>query len=120
VGGWALVSPRGFYSSFPIQAQHWISRLGAFDEHLIVDYGSMSVALTLVLACAAIALERRLSTVALAAWLVWASPHFLYHALNTERLTTAGNIANLASLSASVIVPLGLLVLVWRLPTRLT
>lgn len=79
--------PKGFlfqpvevgYEVFPLPGRRWVSTLGPFNEHLVVDYGALTLALAVLLAGAAIFLERRLVQVSLVAYLTFAVPHLVYH-----------------------------------------
>ena len=109
VGVWALLLPRSFYEDFPAAGRHWVSALGPYNEHLVRDVGALNLALGALLALAAILPEQRLTQAALAAWLVYALPHFLFHATERDALSPLDNLANLATLGLAVLLPLVLL-----------
>jgi hypothetical protein len=111
ISTWALIAPHSFYRDFPGGGRHWLPPLGSFNGHLINDYGSFTLGLAVGLILAAIWAERRAVQVALAAWLVGAAPHLIWHATNTEAYGTTDNAGTLVGLALYVIVPLGLLVL---------
>jgi hypothetical protein len=113
-GLWALLSPRGWYDDFPGFGRAWISPLGAYNDHFAVDVGAGLLALAVLLIAAAIRPERRLVRVSLVVWLVFAIPHLIFHASNTDRLESFDNIANLIVLALAVVVPIVLLVLSGR------
>src|SRR3712207_5946462 len=80
IGGlWALPFPRSFYDDFPLPGREWVSTLGPYNEHLIKDYGALSLAFGVLLVFAAVSLDRRLVQGSLIAWLAWAVPHFVFH-----------------------------------------
>ena len=110
VGVWALALPRSFYDDFPSAGRHWVSALGPYNEHLVRDVGALNLALGALLAVAAIVLERRLVQAALAAWLVYAVPHFVFHATELDALPFLDNAANVITLGLAVLLPLVLLV----------
>jgi hypothetical protein len=114
VGGWSLIAPHNWYDQFPVGSGHWISALGAYDEHLVRDFGSLYLALGLLLAFAAVALDRLLVQAILWASLVFQVPHFIFHAANAEPLSAASNIVNLVLLGAGLILTVMLLGLVSR------
>ncbi len=60
IGVWALLVPRSFYDDFPLPGRDWVSALGPYNEHLVRDVGALNLALGVLLATAAILLERRL------------------------------------------------------------
>jgi hypothetical protein len=113
---WALPFPRSFYEYFPLPGRDWVSTLGPYDEHLVRDYGALNLALGTLLVATAIFLERRLTRVALVAWLGYAVPHFVYHTTLTEHFSPFDNVGQLGSLGLQVLIPLVLLFLTGVLP----
>ena len=111
---WALPFPRSFYEDFPLPGREWVSTLGPYDEHLVRDYGALNLALGILLVGAAVFLERRLTQVALVAWLGYALPHFLYHTTLVAHFSPFDNWAQLTSLGLQVAIPLGLLLVASR------
>lgn len=114
VGLWALVAPRSFYESFPGGGRNWVSALGPYDEHLVRDVGSSFSALVVLLVLAAVFLELRLVQAALAAWLVFATPHLVYHLTTTEVFSVGDNVGSLAGLGLQVALAAVLLALTLR------
>ena len=110
-GLWALLLPRVFYEDFPLPGREWVSTLGPYNEHLIRDYGALNLALAVLLVSAAIYLERRLVRVALVTWLVFATPHFVFHLGQTHHFSTTSNAEQLGGLGLLVVLPLVLLFL---------
>jgi hypothetical protein len=94
---WGLVAPRSFFDSFPGAGHHWVSALGAYNEHLVRDYAASELGFALLLAAAAIYFERRLVLVAGVAFLVATIPHFAYHLGTTGSLSTADNAGSLGA-----------------------
>ena len=119
-GLWALPFPRSFYDGFPFPGWGWISTLGPYNEHLVRDYGAMNLAMGVLLVSAAVSFERRLSRVALLAYLAFATPHFVFHAAQTHHFSLLHNALQLGSLGFLVLLPVALLVLttVSAPPTR--
>jgi hypothetical protein len=113
---WALPFPRSFYDYFPLPGRDWVSTLGPYDEHLVRDYGALNLALGILLVATAIFPERRLTRVALIAWLGYAVPHFVYHTTLTEHFSPFDNLAQLTSLGLQVLLPLVLLPVAGALP----
>ena len=74
----------------------------------------MNLALGALLAVAIIVLERRLVQAALAAWLVYVVPHFVFHATELDALSFLDNAANVITLGLAVLLPLVLLVATGR------
>ena len=114
-GIYALFAPRSFYDDFPA-GRGWVEALPAYNEHLTRDVGALFIATAVVLAAAAIGLERKMVLVALVSFLAYSVPHFVYHAFNLEPYGTGDAIGNVVSLALTVIVPLGLLIAILRRP----
>jgi hypothetical protein len=115
LGLWAPFAPRSFYDNFPGLGRSWVSVDGPYNEHLIRDVGALNLALAVVLIAAFVTLSRQLVTVAAVAALAWGVPHFVYHAFNTEPLSTGDNVLSLGGLALASLCPLGLLYLAPRL-----
>ena len=72
----------------------------------------MYLALGVLLAAAAFSLSRELVRVSLVAWLVFAVPHFVYHAATLHHYPLmVDKVGNVVSLGFVVLLPLALLVL---------
>jgi hypothetical protein len=116
-GFYALLAPRSFYDDFPA-GRGWVEALPAYNEHLVRDVGALFLATAVVLAAAAIWLERRLVLVALVSFLVFSVPHTIYHLFNLDGISTGDAIAEAVSLLFTVIAPLALLVAMLRPASR--
>jgi hypothetical protein len=114
-GFYALLAPRSFYEDFPV-GRGWVEALPAYNEHLVRDVGGLFIATAVVLAAAAIWLERHLVLVALVSFLAFSIPHTTYHLLNLEGLSAGDAVAEAASLVLLVIAPLALLIAMLRRP----
>lgn len=110
-GLWALLAPRSFYDDFPAGRGGWVSALGPYNEHMTIDYGSLSLGLVSVLVVAAVVLERRLVLAAAGAYLVWSVPHFVYHMVTLDSYGTGDAIGNAITLAFTVVLPLAI---VWQ------
>jgi hypothetical protein len=110
VGFWALLAPQSFYDDFPGGGRTWVSVLPPYNDHLIRDVGGLNLALALLLGWAAVTLERPIVLAALVAALVYAVPHFVFHAANLEDLSTGDKVAQTVSLALALVLPLVLLV----------
>src|SRR3989337_1071687 len=117
VGFWAQLAPPSVYDDFPGGGRTWVSALPPYNEHLVRDVGGLNLALALLLVWAAVALERRLVIVALAAYLVNAVPHFIFHVTHMDELSTGDQVGQTVSLALAVLLPLALLPLARRLET---
>ena len=105
VGVWALLVPRSFYDDFPLPGREWVSTLGPYNEHLVRDVGALNLAVGVLLTTAAILLERRLVRASLVAWLVYATPHFLFHLSQVHHFSPFDNVANMIVLGIAVLLP---------------
>ena len=108
-GLWALLAPRSFYDDFPLPGRDWVSTLGPYNEHLVRDYGALNLALGMLLVATAVLVERRLARVALITWLVFATPHFVFHLGQTHHFSYGSNLEQLGGLALLVVLPLFLL-----------
>jgi hypothetical protein len=109
VGAWAEFAPHSWYRTFPGIGHHWVSAVGPYDEHLVRDVGAALLALGLLMIWSAAAPRAGLLRPALVSVLVFAVPHFAYHAAAWEHMGVGDNIANLVVLSLVVLVPAVLL-----------
>ena len=118
VGMWAALWPRSFYDDFPWPGHPWVALLPAYNEHLIRDFGAMNLALAVVFGVAAVTLDRRLAATALAAYLVFALPHLLFHLQHLEPFGTVDAVAQVVTLVVAAVLPLPLLALLHRTRAR--
>ena len=109
IGVWALFLPESFYADFPFSGHDWVSTLGPYDEHLVRDVGELNLAFSVLLAFAAILLDRRLLRVSLVAYLVYTVPHFVFHTMQTHAFSAGDNLAQLVSLGLQVVLPAAIL-----------
>ena len=110
IGLWALLAPHSFYKDFGLGGKGWVATLGAYDEHLVRDVGSLFLGLGVLMIIAAARGQRSLSVVAAVVWLLFAVPHAIYHFFNLGPYSTANAIANVITLLWTVVG--GVLVLV--------
>lgn len=103
---WGLVAPRSFYENFPGAGRHWVSPLGAYDQHLVRDYAAAELGFAVLLLGAAIWFERRLVLVAGVAFLAATVPHLIYHLTTTGSLSTADNVASLGGFVLEIVLVL--------------
>jgi alkylhydroperoxidase family enzyme len=117
LGLWALVSARSFYDQFPT-GQGWISALGPFDEHLVIDVGALFVAIGVLAILAAAWLRRPLVVGAAVAWLLFSVPHLIWHLTDLGPMGTGDAIANVVTLAWTVLAPAAVLLLLRSAPAR--
>jgi AhpD family alkylhydroperoxidase len=109
IGMWALVSPRGWFGTFPGAGRAWLPFYGPYDEHFVYDIASAFLALAVVLLVAAWSLNRRLVQLAAVAYLVFGVPHAIYHWGADARLPAPDGVVNGVGLALSLVVALGVL-----------
>lgn len=105
VGIWALLLPERFF------ALAVVGMGMAYNEHLMRDYGAMTLASAVVLGAAAIRMERLIVRTALVMYLVWAIPHFFIHVTMLDHLPAATGVLLLILLGAAIVIPAALLVI---------
>jgi hypothetical protein len=108
---WGLISPRGFYGTFPGAGRHWVSALPPYNEHLLRDFAAASLAMVVFLVGAAIILERRAIQVALIAFLAYSIPHLAYHLTTTDHYSTGDNLGSLGGFLVTLVIAVALLAL---------
>ncbi|MGW4737787.1 hypothetical protein [Nocardia xishanensis] len=106
VGLWAGLAPHSWYTSFPGFGMHWVAADGPYNHHLTGDVGAFFLALAAV---SGFALRRGGSALAQAAglgWLVFATPHVIYHAFHQPD-AMSGVSFTLSLLAAAILLALG-------------
>ena len=83
-----------------------MAALPPYNQHLIVDVGALFVGLGVLMVIAAVALERRLVQAAVATWLLYAVPHFVFHMTQLEPYGTGDAVASMASQAGQIAAPL--------------
>jgi hypothetical protein len=109
-GLWAYLFPHSFYNDVPT-----VSTYAPFSEHFVTDFGGLQLAMTAVVAAAAIFMERRLTLVALTAFLVYAATHLIFHVSHLAGMTGGYLALNTAGLGLVAVLPAVLLILTVRL-----
>lgn len=108
-GLWAFFQSEGFYEDFPIEGAAWVSTLGPFNEHLTKDVG----AALLGLGMAAVAAARSASIPGIravaAGFAVFGLAHFGFHLGELHHFTAGSAMAQVVSLAALVVLPVGIL-----------
>jgi hypothetical protein len=107
VGIWAQFAPASFYTSFP-GGRGWVAADGPYNEHLIRDVGGLNLALAVIALAAFRWMRPDLVRLVASATLVFALPHFAYHATHLEPYDVGDAVANIVALSIQVVVPLWL------------
>jgi hypothetical protein len=117
IAAWTLLAPRSFYDSFPGGGHHWVSALGAYDEHLVRDVGALDLGMTLLLVWAALSLAPALVRAALASFALASLPHLIFHLSERGTLGARDAVAGDLGIAVTVVAPLVLLALT-REPRR--
>jgi len=89
-----------------------------YNAHLMMDYGAMSLATSVVLGVSVFVVRRSMARTALAVYLVFAAPHLAIHIRLSHHLSPGERVPLLVALSAAVVIPLVLLPLTSRLDGR--
>ena len=119
LGLYAYVLPLTFYNGLPFPGHSWVDLLPPYNGHLVTDYGILSVSLAVILAAAAVFLEKRLVQAALSGYLVYAVLHLAFHVTHLERFPPADAITQTAAMILLVVLTVVLLFLAhWKLANR--
>jgi len=110
LGAWALAAPASWYRSFPGLGHHWLPPLGPYNEHLAIDFGSLTLGLTVVTIVAAVTMRRDWVRAAAAGWTVVGVPHLAFHLGQLEPYPVADQVANIIGLAVALILPAAILV----------
>lgn len=105
IGLWTFLAPASFYADFPVSGAEWVSTLGHYNEHLIVDFGSAEIGLAV--AGIGIAFSRSFSGVVavLCGFLVFGALHFGYHLKTFNSFSTGSAMAQAVALATFVLIP---------------
>ncbi|MEU6267744.1 hypothetical protein [Saccharopolyspora shandongensis] len=113
VGLWALLLPARFF------ALEVVGMGMAYNKHLMLDYGAMTLASAVVLGAATINMGQWITRTALVMYLTWAVPHFFVHLTMLEHLAPSTAALLMVALGLAIALPAGLLALTEREPRRL-
>ncbi|MBE8475611.1 hypothetical protein IQ210_32105 [Streptomyces sp. 3R004] len=97
---WGYFAPETWYRTFPGIGRGWLERLGPYNEHLMKDYVSMFMAMT-VLTVAAwryVDSDRFVQTAGLS-WLTFNVFHLIYHVQHLDMYSTGEKITMVSVLS---------------------
>lgn len=108
VGVWALVFPVSFF------ALEVVGMGMPFNEHLMRDYGAMTLASAVVLTAATVRMRRRTAQTALVMYLTWAVPHFVVHLTMLDHLAPSTAVLLMTALGLAIAVAAALLALAGR------
>ena len=106
VGLWPLISPTGFYQDFPGFRHGWVAMDGPFNEHLIRDFGGLTLALAALLIGAAVIGTTSVARLAAVALFLFGAPHFSYHLGHVEHFERVDQVLIIATTGLGVLLPL--------------
>jgi hypothetical protein len=110
-GLWAVVSPEGWYDTFPGWDPRLVAAEPPFNAHLATDAGAGLLASGVVLLVAAWLGDRRSTVLAVVAFLAFAAPHAAYHWTNrAPGLTSAEQAQTVALLVFTCVAAVALLI----------
>ncbi|WP_425548818.1 hypothetical protein [Amycolatopsis ultiminotia] len=104
----------GFYQDFPGFRRGWVSMDGPFNEHLIRDFGGLSLALAAVLIGAAVIGTTAVARMVSVAALLFSVPHISYHLGHLGHYARTDQVLTVVALVLTVVVPLVTLLLPGR------
>lgn len=110
LGAWAVAAPASWYRSFPGSGHNWLPPLGPYNDHLSVDFGSLTLGLAAITVVAAVTMRRDWVLAASAGWTVVGVPHLVFHLGHLEPYPAGDQIANVVGLVVAVILPAAILV----------
>jgi hypothetical protein len=110
LGLWLTFTPRTFYDHVP--TVDWDP---PYNDHLFHDVGGTSLGLGIVLAAAAIRLDRYLAGVALLAYLAFTVSHMVFHLGHLESSEPGWSIVLAVGVSLMVVVPASALIAARRM-----
>jgi hypothetical protein len=105
----AVVAPQWYFDNFPGAGHRWTAAYPPYNEHLMTDVGATFTTLGVILAVAAVMMDRRVTNVVLIGLLVFSALHLSYHGRHHGALQGGELLASLLSLTAGVLAPIALL-----------
>ena len=106
VGAWAAAWPRSFYDDFPGGGRAWVAADGPYNEHLVRDFGDLNLALAVVTLVALVASTRLVALPAALGWIVYQTPHLVYHLRHLDLYDTGDKVANVTALVFGLVLPI--------------
>jgi hypothetical protein len=106
IGFWAAAWPRSFYDDFPGGGRDWVAADGPYNEHLVRDFGDLNLALAAVTLVALLAFTPWVALAAALGWIVYGTPHLIYHLRHLDLYDTSDKVANVAALVLALVLPI--------------
>jgi hypothetical protein len=116
IGLWITLAPMSFYEDGPVPGTGWVKLLPPYNEHLLRDYGGMTLAITFILVVTAVKMTPFLVRVSMIALLLFVVPHTIFHIVHLEHFTRSDAIAQTTTLVLTLLVPIVLIAMAGRLP----
>jgi hypothetical protein len=113
LGTWAQLAPADFYDSFPF-GRGWVAADGPYNEHLVRDFGGLNLALMALTVGALLTGDRRWSLGVGVGWLLFAVPHFVYHANHMDPFSSGDLVGNWVGTGSLVLLGAAVVVLSLR------
>jgi hypothetical protein len=114
VGIWPLLTPDGFYQDFPGFRTGWVAMDGPFNEHILRDFGGLTLTLAALWIGAAVIGTTAVARLAGVAALLFGAPHFLYHLGHVSHFERIDQVLIIVTTGLGVVVPLAVLLLPGR------
>ena len=113
VGVWGSIMPLSFYEDGPLPFLDtgWTALLPPYNEHLMRDYGLMNLGFAVVLFYTLATMTPSIVRLSMAAYLVFAVPHTVFHLTHLDHLSTGSATGLTITLGLTVLLPLLVLVL---------
>lgn len=110
-GLWAVLAPENWFDKFPGADPRLVAGEPPYNAHLASDAGAGFLATGLILAIAIAWPQRNLILTALAGFLAFSLPHFLYHAFNpAPGLSASEDVTNAVTLAFGLVIAVVLVV----------
>ncbi|MER7243312.1 hypothetical protein [Kribbella sp. NPDC000426] len=103
-GVWLTFAPQSFYDNVP--TVDWDP---PYSEHAFRDFGSASLGLSILLAAAAVRMDRYLVAVALVAYAAFALPHMIFHVGHLHADDLAWSVVLAATVTLMFVLPVSAL-----------
>jgi hypothetical protein len=110
IGLWTFFEPASFYADFPVSGAAWVSRLGQYNEHLTVDFGSAQIGLAIAAIVVSISRSAWGSVAVLGGFLVFGVLHFSYHLGTFDAFSPGSAAAQAVALATFLVLPAAALV----------
>jgi hypothetical protein len=79
---------------------------GPYNEHLVRDFGDLNLALAVVTVVALVASTRLVALAAAVGWIVYQTPHLVYHLRHLDLYDTGDKVANVTTLVLALVLPI--------------